>query len=260
MTTPITECVSCGTAVTGAFCPQCGAATGPRSCVRCSAPLSPGAGFCHRCGAAAGAAAATSGAPRERMALGIGAAAILIAVATVAYLLGRGASPATVPDMANAGNAGAGAAEVAGRAPDISSMTPRERFDRLFDRVVRAAEAQKADTVMLFAPMAIQAYQMLDQADADARYHAAMIHLVVGDFPGALALADTILIARPTHLFGFVIRGEVAEQQNDGGALARAYADFRNAYDGEMKAGLQEYSEHQPVLTDFRNRADANKR
>ena len=74
----------------------------------------------------------------------------------------------------------------------------------------------------------------------------------------AKAKADSILAESPKHLFGYVIRGEVAEQQNDAAALTTAYRDFLAAYDAEMKAGRREYLEHQPVLADFKNRASAN--
>jgi hypothetical protein len=112
----------------------------------------------------------------------------------------------------------------------------------------------------MFAPMALAAYDQLERTDQDARYHAAMIHLVVGEFEPALAKADTILSIDRQHLFGFLIRGEVAEQRNRATDLARSYTDFLAAYDVEMKAGRQEYLEHQPVLQDFRNRALANQK
>lgn len=183
----------------------------------------------------------------------------VVTVATVAYVLGRGTLPApAVVSMGNAGNAGP---EAAVRAPDISSMSPRERFDRLFGRIMRAAEAEAADTVMLFSPMALEAYRQLDPADVDtdARYHAAMIHLVVGEFAEAKAKADTILADQPNHLFGLLIRGEVALQENDKVAVAKNYRAFLAAYDAETKAGRKEYVEHQPVLADFKNRAQAAK-
>ncbi len=183
----------------------------------------------------------------------------VVTVATMAYLLGRGKLPApAVVSMGNAGNAGPQAAV---RAPDIRTMAPRERFDRLFGRIMRAAEAQAADTVMLFSPMALEAYRQLGPADvdADARYHAAMIHLVVGEFAEAKAKADTILANQPNHLFGLLIRGEVALQENNQAVLAKNYQAFLGAYDAETKAGRKEYLEHQPVLTDFKNRAQAAK-
>jgi hypothetical protein len=176
-------------------------------------------------------------------------------------ILWRGGAfrPAATPDMGNVGNVGtAPSAGLAGRAPDISTMSPRERFDRLFERVIRASEAGDSATVLRFAPMALGAYAQLDAADADARYHAAMIDLAVGDFPGAEALADTILAGAPGHLFAYLIRGESADRQNDTTALTRSYREFLDHYDAEMRAGRVEYAEHRPALDDFRTRARAS--
>ncbi len=98
---------------------------------------------------------------------------------------------------------------------------------------------------------------LLDQVDTDARFHAAIIHLVVGEFAQAKALADTIAKAEPSHLFSHVIRGEAAEQEKDTATLARSYRAFLAGYDAEMKAGRREYLEHQPFLDQFRSRAQA---
>jgi hypothetical protein len=136
-------------------------------------------------------------------------------------------------------------------------MTPRERFDRLHDRIMRALDAGDTVTVVQFSPMAIGAYQMLDQVDADARYHAALIHVAVGGLDAARALADTIQTDAPNHLFGYMIRGEVAERSNQVAELEAAYRGFLRHYDAELKAGRLEYREHQPALDDFRTRARA---
>lgn len=254
MTNPSPRCAGCGTPISGSFCSGCGASAAPSSCRACRATLAPGARFCHRCGLGVLPAVAAG---KERRAWAMAAFAVIITIVLIAIKLnkGQGQAPAAA-SMANAGNAGpTGAAQP----PDISQMTPRERFDRLFDRVIRAAEAQSADTVAMFSPMALSAYQQLDQIDTDARYHAAMIHLVLGQFAEARALADTITTATPGHLFGFVIRGETAEQQKDSKALADAYRGFLAAYDAEIKADRPEYSEHKPVLDDFRTRAQARR-
>jgi hypothetical protein len=157
-----------------------------------------------------------------------------------------GVSSATLPGRAPAG-----------RAPDISSMSPRERFDRLFNRVMQAAEAGDSTTVEQFTPMALGAYQQLDTRDIDARYHVAVIHLQVGDFRPAEALADTILAESPGHLFGYVIRGTAARFQGDSTTLKQAERDFLAHYASEMAAKRVEYQEHQPVIEEFREQADS---
>lgn len=239
----------------GRFCAQCGAAADLGNCASCQSPLSPGARFCHRCGAPVRGGAAGGG--RERTAWIVAGAAVVISLLVIVWRT-SGAFKPTVPDMANSGNTEAdGAPASAARAPDISSMTPRERFDKLWDRVFRAEAANDTSTIIQFAPMALGAYQMLPEADADARYHVAMIHLLVGDFPSAKALADTVLANAPGHLFGYMIRGEAADRGNDSAGLKQSYTDFLAHYDQELKAGRAEYKEHGPILDDFRTRARA---
>jgi hypothetical protein len=146
-----------------------------------------------------------------------------------------------------------------GRAPDISTMTPRERFDRLFNRIMQAAERGDSLEVRRFIPMALGAYQQLDDRDVDARYHAAVLHLEVGDFAPAYALADTILQESPHHLFGYLIRGTAARLQDDAAARARAERDFLTNYRSEMAVNRAEYLEHKPAIEEFRAEAEARK-
>src|SRR5437773_191904 len=78
------------------------------------------------------------------------------------------------------------------RAPDISQMSPDERANRLFNRVMILAEAGRNDSVRFFLPMALGAYSQLPTLDADARYHMGLLQLAGGDPSAALAQADTI--------------------------------------------------------------------
>lgn len=143
-----------------------------------------------------------------------------------------------------------------GTPPDLSTMTPRERFDRLYNRVMRAAEQGDSGTVGRFAPMAFLAYEQLDSVDADARYHAAVLRLhVQGDSAAALRLADSILMSNPRHLFGFLIRGTAGRLSHDDRLLARANADFLAAWDGEMKSPRPEYQDHRAMLDQYRTMA-----
>jgi hypothetical protein len=154
------------------------------------------------------------------------------------------------PEMASATAAPGGDAP-----PDISNMSPRERFNRLYNRVMRAAQAGDEETVTRFTPMALMAYGQLDTVDADARYHAALIKVHTGEVDGSRALGDTILVQSPGHLFGYVVRGTVARFRKDEKELSRAYAGFLKRYDEEIKLERPEYSEHQTSLNDFRKAA-----
>lgn len=189
----------------------------------------------------------------------IAGATVIVAVALLVFVLGRGAAPAPViPSMGNVGNAGApGAASLAGPAPDISQMSPTERFTRLNDRVMVAATNGDSTTVITFTPMALAAYAQLDTVTVDSRYHAAVLHAQVGELDQALALADTIQAGAPRNLFGYVIRGTIAELRRDVPSAAEAYRGFLDAFDAEVATSRPEYQDHRDILNQFRSSAQA---
>lgn len=244
-----TTCAACGSPVTGRFCAHCGAPADSGNCQACGTPLAPGASFCHRCGAPTKAAKTVAG--RDRVAWLIAGVAVVV-LSVVVLWRGGALRPAPAPEMANAGN------ETGGRPPDISNMSPEERFDRLWDRVMRASEAGDTGTVAQFSPMALGAYGMLPTVNADQRFHAALLHLALADYPAASALADTILAQSPGHLFGYIIRGDVADRENKLKPLNQAYRDFLSHFDAELKSGRPEYADHRPLLDSFRTRAQAS--
>jgi hypothetical protein len=160
----------------------------------------------------------------------------------------------------NAPNAAAVAGETPASAPpDISNMSPRERFDRLYNRVMAAAENGDQATVIQFTPMAVTAYSQLDSVDADARFHLALLSLHTGDPAAVEALADTILQQTSGHLFAYMIRGAQARFAKDDVALKQAYADFLGHYEAEMALGRPEYNDHKRSVDDFRTAAMAAK-
>ena len=184
-----------------------------------------------------------------------GWAYLLIGVAVIAVVLmavWSRASDAPAPAAATAIPQGAAAI-------DLASMTPRERFDRLYDRVMRASESGDEATVTQFSPMALAAYTQLDSIDTDARYHAAMIRMHTGDVPGATALADTIRSAMPAHLFSYVIHGTLARQRGDSARLRQEQAAFLQHYQPEMATERAEYAQHATILDQFVAEARAAK-
>ena len=254
---PTRSCPACGTPATGNFCSGCGANLAHRVCGHCQAKLSPQARFCHRCGRPVGQAAAPA-AKSDRTTWLLAGTVCLLLVAGIVYRVTRDASQPAAADMANAGTSAGGPAGrgPSGPAPDISTMTPRERFDRLYNRIMQASERSDSAEVERFTPMALGAYHQLETRDADARYHAAVLQMQVGDFPAARALADTILKESPGHLFGYVVRGTAARFQNDLAAVARAQRDFLSHYAAEMGAKRVEYLEHKPVIDEFKREAE----
>lgn len=207
------QCPACGNPASGNFCPQCGASLSAR----------PASG-------------------RERRAWW--AAGIFGLVALITLVL-----------VARQSRVSAAAGPVTAEAapPDLSSLTPRGRFDSLYNRVMRAAENGDTATVTQFSPLVTLSYRQLDTIDADARYHMAVLQLhVLGGSAAALQLADSILATNPNHLFGYLIRGTAARLSGDNRLLQRANAGFLAAWDAEMKAGRPEYRDHQSMLEQFR--------
>ena len=240
-----TACLSCGESASGKFCSSCGTAL---QCPSCGAPLQPGSRFCSSCGKAAAAATATLSERTPWIIAGVSLAGLLAAILVMVARQSPGVSPANEVAAASASQGGE-------PAPDISNMTPRERFNRLYNRVMRAAQSGDEATVSRFTPMALGAYAQLDTIDSDARYHAALLRVHTGNVAESRALADTILAADPGHLFGYVVRGTVARFQKDEKELSRAYGGFLKRYEPEMKLNRPEYSEHQNSLNDFRKAA-----
>jgi hypothetical protein len=196
----------------------------------------------------------------------VAAAAVTLLLALMVFKVVRDRPAAASPDMANAGNSapgtvpGAGAPDAGGalptgRAPDISNLSPAERFLRLNNRVMDAAARADSATVVNFTPMALGAYSQLDSVTNDERYHAAVLHAQVGQIPAAEALTDTMLLRSPGYLLAYALRGEIAEFQGDSTALRKAYADFRAHYDAETAARRPEYADHANVIAEFRKKA-----
>ncbi len=239
-------CPRCGAAASGRFCAACGAALEGASCPACAAPLTAGARFCHRCGAPAGARAA----PDRGLAVALpwavaGIALVALISLVVGQRFGSRVNPASETAQAPGVSPPVGGMP---RAPDISQMTPAQRAERLFDRIMAESQAGNVENVRTFMPMAIAAYEMLAPLDLDQRYDLGRIGEVGGDTTLARAQADTILRERPTHLLGLILAAKVARLEGDA-ARARAFdARLIAAETTERAAGLGEYLLHKPDI------------
>ena len=235
------SCASCGAKASGRFCSNCGASLTPGACPRCGAPRDASARFCPNCGNPA------AGAPRStrRLSTLVVAGLAVIAAAALAWAV-RSSAPVGPPPAA-------GAAAASGP-PDLSQMTPQERFDRLFNRIMTAAENGDTAQVVLFLPMAKAAYLQLPSVNADARYHMAMLEIQGGDGAAALAQADSIATGAPRHLFVYLIREAAATQRGDSSTASAARRDLRAAWDAEMALERPEYAEHRAGLERVRGR------
>jgi hypothetical protein len=183
-----------------------------------------GARFCHRCGTPAG---MTSSARSSTLGNAIPWAVAAIAlVALIALVVGQrfGARPTGSSDVLDGANA-QGATPISTpegaptgaipRAPDISQLTPAQRAEKLYDRIMREAEAGNADAVRTFQPMAVAAYEQIAPLNLDQRYDLGRIGEVSGDTTLARAQADSILRERPTHLLGLILAARAARMVGD---------------------------------------------
>ncbi len=137
-------------------------------------------------------------------------------------------------------------------------MTPRAAADRLFNRVMAAAERGDTKEALRFAPMALQAYGLVGTLDNDARYHVALIHMTAGDMEGARAQLDSLRRSVPNHLLGIMLEHDIAERNGNQDGAARAYKSFLAAYDGEITAVRPEYLDHASGIERFRKAAEAS--
>jgi hypothetical protein len=249
MANPATrKCPACGAESTGKFCSTCGAPLGGSSCTKCGEQLSARSKFCPSCGTPVAGAArgASAPPPAQRTAWIVAGVSLVALLVTIVVVVARRAPSAAA--------AAPGTGEEA--TTDISQMSPTEQASRLFDRVMRAEEAGDTAQVNFFAPMAIQAYQMLGaNLDPDSRLHVGLLDLATKDPAGATAQADTILRGSRTHLYGLLLRARVAQATGDAAAERRALQAFAAAYDAERAKNLPEYAEHDQLLIETRNLA-----
>jgi len=261
-------CPVCSAATAGGrFCASCGAPQDGALCPACRSRLTTGARFCHRCGTAVGAAPTGDARAATTVPWAVASIALLALIALVA---GRSigsrratadegaptAAAATAGGQPDAGApdgdaSGAPAAPFAGgaaagmRAPDISSMSPAERADRLFDRVMRLHAEGKEDSVQTFAPMALASFGMIGSPlSLDQRYDLGRIGEVVGVPDVAKAQADTILAQDPTHLLGLALAARAATLARQPAAARDFYKRLLAAEPAERKKNLPEYERH----------------
>jgi Flp pilus assembly protein TadD len=217
------------------------------TCHACGAQLSSTAKFCHKCGAVV--AGAHQSGWRVGLPWAIAGAALGALVTVVAMRSTSGGDGARSTEQS--------APSSLLRAPDISQMSPEERANRLFNRVMILAEAGKQDSVRFFLPMALGAYGQLPAMDTDARFHIGELHIAGGDYAAALAQADTIQSAEPTHLFIYVLRARAYHKQGNTAQERRAYADYLRNEARELARNRPEYAPeaHRGALTAFHEEA-----
>ncbi|MBI1809848.1 MAG: zinc ribbon domain-containing protein [Gemmatimonadetes bacterium] len=246
------SCPRCGKPAAGKFCAHCGSTLQAATCPDCNSAVEPGSRFCNSCGAPIGdAPRSESGSAARNPVMWIVPCIALLAV--IAYFIGQqyaskgdasaGATPLGAAGTAPFASGGAGGAGGAA-GTDITQMSPEERASRLFDRVMRYGEQGKLDSARIFAPMAMQAYEMIGEMTPHAHYDVGMIAFVAGDANIATAQADTILKADKNHLLGLILAAKAAGLRNDTKARTAYEQRFATAAPSELAKKIPEYEDH----------------
>ncbi len=244
------KCPGCGAAAEGGrFCASCGAALGTPHCPGCGHKPPAGARFCNQCGTSMGGAPPRAGSSGNQVAWWMAGALLLGLVLVIAYPVygpGRAAAPPPIAAGPVAGPAGV----------DLSSMTPREAADRLFNRVMTAVSAGDSTEAGAFLPMAIAAFELAEPLDTDGKFHLVLLRLT-GQFNAeALEGAEEILSEHPDHLLGLAMAGDASLALGDSTSARRYYRRWRDAYETERAKDLLEYRDHGPMFPEMQVKAE----
>ncbi len=248
------KCPNCGAEnQEGKFCASCGAGLDVQ-CSSCGAEVPAGARYCTACGEPV--AGAEAGDLAGKAPWIIAAVAVVVVVALVVVFLPGGSR--TPSSSAGGGTEapfmGAGGGDAAGTGSGLSTDM-RTNADRLFNRIMMAAEQDNEAEVAQFMPMAIQAYGMVDDLDNDGVYHLAMLHLTAGSYDQALQTARRLLDSDPAHLLGLAVAAEASAASGDSADADQYWQRYLDAYGTEAGKPMPEYVDHQPMLTQYRDMA-----
>jgi len=211
-------------------------------CSNCGAKFLPNASFCHNCGWSVQGIPPRAELRPAPLRWVLPVAAIVALILLIVFRSGSDDGAAMTSSEADQ------VQPAAGVPPDISSMSPEERADRLFNRVMSLWSDGKKDSAAFFAPMAISALESLAPMNAHLRYDIGLVALAGGDVDKAAALSDTILRERPTHLLGLVLASRVADARGDSAAGSAIRKKLIAAESSERAKPLPEYGDHDADL------------
>ena len=251
------HCTQCGTEGAGAFCGSCGASLRPIACPSCETEMEKGLRFCTECG---GPLRLTSPVSSPSPAAGTLPWA-LTGVLLVALLVG-----AAFPIFSSEGGGGQPAGGPQAMAPgqlgpapnvDLSSMTPREAADRLFERVAIAISAQDSVEVRNFLPMALDAYDLARPLDPDGHFHLALLQRVSLEFERSLETALAGLEQDPDHLLLLSAAAEAHLEMGEEEPAREYYGRMLAVWDEQMERDLDDYDHHVNLMPIIRQDAEA---
>jgi len=139
---------------------------------------------------------------------------------------------------------------------DLSTMSPRDAADRLYNHVMNDLAAGDTADAMRFQPMAVEAYQVAEPLDLDGLFHQSLLENLV-DHAGALATAKRILATDPDHILGLGAAAQAALATGDTAAATTYYKHLVAVYDTQATKNLPEYEAHKNLLPEYRSEAEA---
>jgi Double zinc ribbon len=266
------KCDNCGRNASGKFCSNCGASLGSSACPTCGHTPPAGARFCNQCGgtistapqastgqtqASTGQLQANAGQPSanarvsgrpspagggQNNSLWVVGGVVLAGVMLVAlYPIFSPTSKNLAPPQQ-----AAPASSV-----DLTTMTPREAADRLWNRVMQAVSDGDTQEVVNFLPMAIGAYEVAEPLDLDGKYHLSALKLEGLDNEGALGVAEAALEIYSDHLLNLAAAAEAALALGDSTLGRSYYQRMLDVWDAELATERDDYESHknmQPIL------------
>ncbi len=202
------------------------------------------------------AARAAASAAGNQVAWWMAGALLLGLILVIAYPVYGPGRQASAPPIA-AGPAAGPVSGPAGSPPDLSSMTPREAADRLFNRVMTAVSTNDDAEVQSFLPMAIRALELAEPLDTDGKFHLVLLRLTGQMNAEALEDAEEILAEQPNHLLGLAMAGDASLAIGDSTSARAFYARWLDAFEGESQKDLLEYRDHAPMFPEMQAKAEA---
>lgn len=253
-------CPKCGKAASGSFCQECGAKVGGHFCQECGAQITATAKYCNRCGNRnsvsehrAAATATLGGKNLPWWIAGAAMFALIVALATQMMQSGGPSIPTASPITSQPG----GGAAMTGMPPDLSTMTPVEAANRLFNRVMTAVTAGDSTEAQQFMPMAIGAYERARPLDNDGLFHLSMLQRTAMQLEAALETAEEILEDNSDHLLGLSAAAKAAVELGRGDIAAAYYERVLEVYESQIEQDIAEYMDHAPITDNLRTEAEA---
>jgi tetratricopeptide (TPR) repeat protein len=178
---------------------------------------------------------------------------MVVLVALGIPVLTRGPAPVGGPQTP----ADMGGATGGGNVVDLTTMSLEDQGTLLFNRVMTSNSNGDTADVEFFLPKALVIYEQLNPADADGRYHYALLYQVGGDFEAALAKAREGLEEIPDYLLLLAVAGEASASLGDDTGAREYYSRFLEVYDAEMALMRPGYEHHQSIFPVYRDEARA---